>query len=347
VSKKQLHAENKVVIDQFTFGEKTDSPDATSLPVRLAVALLKDRHGKITVDLPIRGDLSEPDFKYGRVVLDTLANLITKVAASPFAAIGNLVGGDGEDLQYVAFDPGSAELTDADQSKLRSLEKALNERPALRLEVVGRADPKLDGHAIAKQKVEESVLARYEKTNRKASQSLPSAERRLELLNELYIQQFGKQPMKREAIAGGKSVERVMSGDEVTEELAAKQEVTEVELRQLAQSRAGRIREFLVGENQANQEESRSNQEHQVSQEVQVDKEKQVKQENQQGQTEETTPENQAKQDDQVDQAKQDNQGKEADQDNHMSQDRVFLLEVELSEASGEQVRCQLNLSSV
>ena len=85
-----------------------------------------------------------------------------------------------------------------------------------------------------------AVLARYEKTNRKASQSPPSADRRLELLNELYIQQFGKQPMKREETAKGKSVERVMSGDEVREELVAKQEVTEIELRQLAQSRAGR-----------------------------------------------------------------------------------------------------------
>jgi len=347
VSKKQLHAENKVVIDQFTFGDSTNSPDATSLPVRLAIALLKDRHGKIEIDLPVRGDMNEPDFRYGRVVLNALGNLITKVAASPFAAIGSLVGGSGEDLQYVAFDPGSAELTDKDRSKLRSLEKALNERPGLRLEVVGRADPKLDGHAIAKQKVEDAVLARYEKTNRKASQSPPSADRRLELLNELYIQQFGKQPMKREETAKGKSVERVMSGDEVREELVAKQDVTEIELRQLAQSRAGRIREFLVGENQANQgqQESQPNQENQVKQDDQADQEKQLKQEVQQSQTEETTQKDQAKQEDQVDEAKQDIRGKEAGQENHMSQDRVFLLEVELSGASGEQVRCQLNLS--
>ncbi len=63
VSQKQLHGENKVMIDQFTFGKGTDSPDATSLPVRLAVALLKDRHGKIAIDLPVRGDLNEPDFR--------------------------------------------------------------------------------------------------------------------------------------------------------------------------------------------------------------------------------------------------------------------------------------------
>ncbi len=209
---------------------------------------------------------------------------------------------------------------------------------------MGRADPKLDGHAVAEQKVDVAVVARYRENQQKGL--LHPRRRRnaeLELLNELYIEQFGKQPMKREETAKGKSVERVMSGDEVRDELAAKQEVTEIELRQLAQSRAGQIREFLVGENQANQrqQESQPNQENQVKQDDQADQNKQVKQEIQQSQTEETTQKDQTKQEDQVDEAKQDIRGKEADQDNYMSQDRVFLLEVELSGASGEQVRCQ------
>jgi hypothetical protein len=88
VSKQQLVGENKVLVDQLTFGEKTDSPDATSLPVRLAVGLLKDRRGRIDIDMPVRGDLNEPDFRYGRVVLNALVNLITKVATSPFFGAG-------------------------------------------------------------------------------------------------------------------------------------------------------------------------------------------------------------------------------------------------------------------
>ena len=90
VSQKQLEAENKVLVDQLTFGEKVDSPDATSLPVKLAVALLKDRKGRIEIDLPIRGDLKDPDFKYGRVVISTLLNLLTKIVASPFTLMGKL-----------------------------------------------------------------------------------------------------------------------------------------------------------------------------------------------------------------------------------------------------------------
>ena len=88
VSQKQLEAENKVVVDQLTFGEKVDSPDATSLPVPLAVALLKNRKGRIDIDLPIRGDLKDPDFKYGKVVISTLLNLLTNIVASPFTLMG-------------------------------------------------------------------------------------------------------------------------------------------------------------------------------------------------------------------------------------------------------------------
>ena len=109
VSQKLLEAENKVVVDQLTFGEKTNSPDATSVPVPLVVALLQDRKGRIDVDLPIRGDLNNPDFKYGRVLLETLGNLLTKMAASPFALVGKLIpgGGSGEELQFFEFEPGS------------------------------------------------------------------------------------------------------------------------------------------------------------------------------------------------------------------------------------------------
>ena len=139
VSQKQLEAENKVVVDQLTFGEKVDSPDATSLPVMLAVALLKDRQGRIDIDLPIRGDLKDPDFKYGKAVLSVLLNLLTKIVASPFTLMGKLIpgGGDGEELQYLEFDPGAVAVAATELKKVEAIAKGLEERPGLRLEITG------------------------------------------------------------------------------------------------------------------------------------------------------------------------------------------------------------------
>lgn len=246
VSKKQLVGENKVLVDQLTFGEKTDSPDATSLPVRLAVGLLKDRRGLIDIDLPVRGDLSEPDFRYGRVVLNALVNLITKVATSPFSALGGLVGGGGEDLQFIEFVAGSEDVGEAEQQKIDSIAKALQERPALRVDVIGTADPTRDREALAMQKISADVQRRFTQGGTKNLQAALSPSREFELLSDLYAEKLGKQPMKKEELPGGTSVERVLTADELRQQLVPAMGVEESELRLLAQGRAKAIRERLI-----------------------------------------------------------------------------------------------------
>ena len=132
--RRQLEAEHRVIIDQLEFGEATQSKDAVPLPVKLAVALLKDRRGVIDLELPVRGSLDDPEFKYGRLVWKVLGNLMTKIVTAPFAALGSLFGG-GADLSYLDFAAGSAELEPEAASKLADLGKALVERPQLKLDV--------------------------------------------------------------------------------------------------------------------------------------------------------------------------------------------------------------------
>lgn len=144
IDKRAITAENKAVIDQFTFGDKVESKDALSLPVQLAVSLLKDRDGRINLDVPVSGSLDDPKFKLGRVIWQVIVNLVTKAVTAPFALIGNLLGGTGEELSYLDFAPGSAALDAAGDAKLTQLAKALTDRPALGLEISGRVDPAKD-----------------------------------------------------------------------------------------------------------------------------------------------------------------------------------------------------------
>ncbi|MBA2485950.1 MAG: DUF748 domain-containing protein, partial [Nitrospira sp.] len=248
VSKKQLVGENKVLVDQFAFGDKTGSPEATGLPVRLAVGLLQDRHGRIDIDMPVRGDLNEPDFRYGRVVLNALVNLITKVATSPFSALGRLVGGGDEDLQFIEFQAGAEALESAGQQKIESISKALQERPALRVEVIGVADQSRDRQALARQKINAEVQRRFTKAGTKNLQAVISQQREFEFLSDLYAEKLGKQPTKREASQGGTVVERVVSVEELRQQLIPAMTVEESELRSLAQGRAKAIREQLIAQ---------------------------------------------------------------------------------------------------
>lgn len=247
ISQKQLEAENKGVVDQLTFGEKVESADATSLPVKLAVALLKDRKGRIDIDLPIRGDLKDPDFKYGKVVLSTLLNLLTKIVASPFALTGKLIPGGGaeEDLQFIGFHPGSAMVPDGELKKLEVLAKGLEERPGLRLEISGTVDPSQDRPALGLQTLKAQLLARWqqEKGNSKAV-DLPGTEEE-RAIKELFQQQRNQKPVAT-SMDVAQATSKPPTIEEMRQQLVAAIPVPDSDLRLLAQQRAEQISGQLV-----------------------------------------------------------------------------------------------------
>ena len=157
IESRKLSAENNIYLDQLTFGEKVDSPTATSLPVLLAVALLKDKNGVINVDVPIGGSLDSPEFGVGAVLAQVFGNLVATTVSKPFAMLGSLFGG-GEELAYLEFAAGSARV-DADEAKLKALAKALDSRPGLKLEVRGGIDAGADRGALQRVGLDHQVRA--------------------------------------------------------------------------------------------------------------------------------------------------------------------------------------------
>jgi hypothetical protein len=159
IENQQLVAQNDLRIDQLTFGDRVDSPDATKLPVMLAVALLKDRNGQINLNLPISGSLSDPQFSIGGIIGRIITNLIVKVVTSPFALLNSVFGGgnDGGELGYVEFAPGADALTEAATKKLETLTKALADRPALKLDIIGRTDPIADTNGLRREALDDKV----------------------------------------------------------------------------------------------------------------------------------------------------------------------------------------------
>ena len=158
IENRQLKAENRLVLDQLTFGDKVESPTATKLPVLLAVALLKDRKGVIDINLPISGSLDDPKFSMGGIIVKVIVNLLVKAITSPFALLGNLFGG-GEQLAYIEFEPGRVALDKTAQEKIQSLTKALEDRPGLKLDITGRVDPEADKEGLRRVAMERKVKA--------------------------------------------------------------------------------------------------------------------------------------------------------------------------------------------
>ena len=148
IVKKKLDSQNTIFLDQFTLGERVDSPDATKLPVKLAIALLKNRKGEIKLDIPVTGQIDDPKFSVGRIVLKIIVNLLAKAATSPFALLGAVFGGGGEELSYVDFSYGSADINEEGVKKIGNLVKALDDRPALKMDIEGYVDIEKDREGL-------------------------------------------------------------------------------------------------------------------------------------------------------------------------------------------------------
>ncbi len=254
ITKGQLKAENKVVVEQLELGEKVDSPDAVSLPLKLAVALLKDVDGKISIELPVTGDLNNPQFSVMPIVWQTLRNLIVKAAAAPFKLIGGLVAGGGsEDLGTVAFAPGSSDLSKDAEGALVKLASALKERPALRLEIEGTAAQSSDGPLIAEQRLEREYQYNYYKILQRRGDKVPAQASLLEvpesektpLLEGIYRTRLKAQP-PAEWTDLGKEERAAKMREGVIKFWAS----SDVLLRQLGQDRASSIKDYLVDKGQ-------------------------------------------------------------------------------------------------
>jgi hypothetical protein len=167
VQDRNLDAAHHIVLDNLEFGAKTDSKDAAPIPLKLAVALLKDRNGVIDINLPVTGTLDDPKFKLGPIIWKAVLGLLTKIVTAPFAALGALFGG-GDELAYVDFAPGTAALTPTEAEKLNKLSKALVERPQLKLNVPLTVVAAADGAALAQEQLAATIPPAGELTDEKA-----------------------------------------------------------------------------------------------------------------------------------------------------------------------------------
>lgn len=158
IEKGQLRAENSIFLDQFTLGDKVDSPNAVSLPVGLAVSLLKNSRGEIDINLPISGSLNDPEFSIGGLIVKVFFNLLSKAVTAPFALLGSMFGG-GADLSYAEFAPGYARLTPEAEKNLDAIAKAMADRPALKIEITGVANAATDRDGLKQATLERRIKA--------------------------------------------------------------------------------------------------------------------------------------------------------------------------------------------
>ena len=250
VENRTLTAKQRFVIDQLELGERVESEDAVRLPLKLAVALLKDRNGVIDIDLPMTGSLDDPQFRMGPLIWKAFVGLITKAATAPFKLLGSLFGG-GEEMNIIEFEAGSAALDPAAQEKIVAITKALTERPGLQLEVPTTYSPEVDRASINARRLE-GLLRSLPKSDELA---LADPAQRFELLVAQYRADYGaRTELPPAALAlnatrkGERAPEAIAAANlELEQAIVQKHAVTDTDLEQLGQSRARAIQDSLLG----------------------------------------------------------------------------------------------------
>jgi len=188
ISNASLKGSNKINIDTLDLGDTVKSKDAISLPLGLAIALLKDSNGQIDIDLPVAGDMNNPDFSYGGVVWGAIGHMITGIVTAPFRFLGSLLGIKGDDLKAIDFKGGSFTIISTEQEKLANLEKIMGKRPNIKLEINGGYDEIVDTKALQKEQFIALVKSKFAKMKKDTNSS--KSDRYGTILKNLYSKEF-------------------------------------------------------------------------------------------------------------------------------------------------------------
>jgi hypothetical protein len=199
VEQRKLDAAQHFVIDQLELGDRVESPDAIHVPLKIGVALLRDRNGVIDLNLPMSGSLDDPKFRIGPILWQMFTNLLVKAASAPFALLGHLFGGGNEHMNIIEFDGGSAALEKPAQDQLASMAKAMKERPQLKLDVPMVFADTIDRPALAAAGLRSQLQARELATREGRKHpdtaldlALADPEKHFRLLLDQYQAELGK-----------------------------------------------------------------------------------------------------------------------------------------------------------
>jgi hypothetical protein len=243
IEKKALKADDKIVFDQLTLGQAVESPDSLNLPVGLAISLLKDRNGQINLDVPVSGQLDDPEFSFGGVILQTLINISKRAATSPFTLIASVAGG-GEELQFIEFDAGDEEINDGGRKKLDSIITLLHERPGLNLGLTGYVDPVKD-----REQLEGMIFIKKIKTQKRLEMIRKGLSP--EPLEEIEVSPDEYEEYLKLVYAADTSSEpdEKMTLKEMEKQIKERIIVKDAELKFLALNRTKQIKSYILKEN--------------------------------------------------------------------------------------------------
>ena len=248
--KGEMLGSNDVVLKSFNLGESIDHPGAMDLPLDLAVALLKDSEGKITMNVPVSGDVNNPEFSVGSVVGQALVKILTSAVTSPFRLLAGLVGSNAEDFGQVVFSAGRADITPPEKEKLDALAKAMQQRPDLALEVAGVFDGNWDAAVLRQHQFDKQAKGllgeQFQNLSLSSNEYIKYLEGRYQVAQLLPV--LSELRLDFLSIEGKRTLDQLAYAKEIKRRLVAEEVVPEKVLQALADQRANNVKTILLAQ---------------------------------------------------------------------------------------------------
>lgn len=251
IQQNKLDAQNKLLFEDFTLGERNAQSKAPSVPIKLGLSLMRQPNGDISLNLPVTGNLKDPNFHINQIIATTLVNMVVKAAISPFTLIGSLVGGvSPEQAQFVTFKPGSAELPKEEVQILTKIASVLKTKPSIMLECLGYYNKEIDVKGLQDQALKLAVTKAW-------YDSLSSGTRKHLKLEDAPVPRYDYEKFLKEAYEdapdvkdsprpGGMFGYSDQTREQMEEYLRKTADTTHEALRKLALDRANAVRNVIV-----------------------------------------------------------------------------------------------------
>ena len=139
-----IDSKNTIDIYNIDVADKDGNTDPEfTVPMKVGLYILKDKDDKIEFDVPVKGNVQDPEFSYLKIVWQTVMNLLIKVALSPLKIVGNVAatgaGAIGIDLgknDEIYIDPLASSFTSEQFAKAQKMVEVLAKDKKLKLNFV-------------------------------------------------------------------------------------------------------------------------------------------------------------------------------------------------------------------
>ncbi len=241
IEKSKLEAKNNLVISKIKLGDTINSPEALSLPLDLAIAILEDRNGIIDLKLPLKGDLDNPEFSLVPIVWQAFTNIIAKAITAPFSLLGSLFGFGEDEINSVPFYFGTSTIAAVQKEPLDKITEILKSRTKLAIEINPTYDDKNDLLALR--------TAMFKKVIQEALLKVKKEEYQKEYLSylEKSYEKFGEKTAELKVKhTENKVLNERHYKEEIENFLIEKQDIPQTKLEALAKQRVLNIQDYLV-----------------------------------------------------------------------------------------------------